>query len=50
MSAAINVKASHIKLIFDAGVEHGLSGRPLKRYVKRKLDKIIKKALKKTRN
>ena len=45
----LNVKASHIKLIFDAGVEHGLSGRPLKRYVKRKLDKIIKKAIKRAK-
>ncbi len=42
----IDIKASSVQMIVDAGIRHGLSGRPLKRFVKRKLDKIMKKVIK----
>ena len=42
----VKIPAKMVATLFDLGVAHGLSGRPLKRFVKRKLDKIIKKTIK----
>lgn len=41
------VPPSNVQLIIDDGIRQGFSGRPLKRFVRRQLSKIIKKAMKK---
>ncbi len=42
------VPPSNIQLIINDGIRQGFSGRPLKRFVRRKLAKIVKKAVKKS--
>jgi hypothetical protein len=41
------VPPSNLQLIVDEGINQGFTGRPLKRFVRRKLVKIVKKAMKK---
>lgn len=41
------VPPSNLQLIINDGITQGLTGRPLKRFVRRKLAKIVKKAMKK---
>jgi hypothetical protein len=42
------VPPSNLQLIINDGITQGFTGRPLKRFVRRQLAKIVKKAMKKS--
>ena len=44
-----DIRHPSLQLIVDEGIREGFSGRPLKRFVRRKLAKIVKKAMKKVK-